>query len=191
MSYAEDVRRALAAGPRGKEEIIDALGVRHRKATAAAYRDVMRMMAKSGILAKDAEGRYYVAREPTGRPDLSAEAEALLRERGPITVREAVEALGPCSYSAAARALRKAAVPAGYDGKRIVFALPGETRTRGTRLAGADVEGYLREHGPCTVKEAMEALGLSYEGARTALVRSAVRLEGKRPYRYALKEGEP
>ncbi len=191
MSRAEEVRAVLAHGPRTMDEIIDALGVRSRKATAAAYKQTVYVQARQGILARDADGRYYLAREPMGRPDLIGDVASLLRERGPVTVREAVEALGPCSYAAAARAVRKAAVPAGYDGPRIVYALPGETRRRGTRLPGADVEGFLREHGPSTVAEAMEGLGLSYEGARVALERAAVRLEGKRPYRYALREEEP
>lgn len=185
---AEDVRAVLAKGPMTMAEIIDALGVRSRKATAAAYKQSVYVQARQGILARDADRRYYLAREPWERSDLTGGAAALLRERGPVTVKEAVEALGPCSYSAMARALRKAAEPAGYDGRRIVYALPGETRRRGTRLAGTDVERWLREHGPSTVKEAMEALGLSYEGARVALERDAVRLDGKKPYRYALKE---
>lgn len=188
---AEEVRAVLAKGPRTMDEIIDALGVRSRKATAAVYKQTVYVSARQGILAKDADGRYYVARQVMPRRDLSAEAEALLRERGPLTVREAVAALGPCSYAAMARALRRIAVPVGYDGRSIVYALPGEARRRGTRLAGTDVEGYLREHGPCTVAEAMEGLGISYEGARVALERAAVRLDGKRPYRYALREDEP
>ena len=189
---AEDVRAVLAKGPRTMDEIIDALGVRSRKATAAAYKQAVYVSARNGILARDADGRYYMAREPLERPDLAGGAAALLRERGPITVKEAVEALGPCSYSAAARAVRKAAVPVGYDGRRIVYALPGETRRRGTRPAGADVEGYLREHGPATIREVMDGLGVSsHEGARKALEKAAVRLDGKKPYRYALKEEEP
>lgn len=185
---AEEIRAVLAHGPRTMGEIIDALGVRSRKATAAAYKQAVYVSARQGILARDADGRYYVAREPQGRPDLAGDVSALLRERGPVTVKEAVEALGPCSYSAAARALRRAAVPVGHDGRSIVYALPGEARRRGMERVGADVEGYLREHGPSTVREAMEALGLSYEGARVALERDAVRLDGKRPYRYALRE---
>ncbi len=191
MSRAEEVRAVLASGPRTMDEIVDALGIRPRKATTAAYKQAVYIQAREGILAKDGDGRYSIAREPWERPGLSGGVAALLRERGPITVKEAVEALGPCSYAAAARAIRKVAEPVGYDGPRIVYALPGETRRRGTRLPGADVEGFLREHGPSTVAEAMEGLGLSYEGARVALERAAVRLEGKRPYRYALREEEP
>ena len=191
MSRADEVRAVLASGPRTADEIVDALGVRSRKATAAACKQSIYVQARKGILAKDADGRYSIAREPWERPGLSGGVAALLRERGPMTVKEAVEALGPCSYAAAARALRKAAEPVGYDGLRIVYALPGETRARGTRLAGTDVERFLREHGPSTVREAMEGLGLSYEGARVALERDAVRLEGKKPYRYALREEEP
>lgn len=191
----EDIRRALRDGPRTADEVVDALGLRRRRASAAACRQSIFLQARQGILAKGADGRYYIQREVRSAASkgltMDDEIAGYLREHGPSAVMEVSAGLGGRDPNVLRRHLARVAEEVGYEGRKTLYALPGETRRRGTRLPGADIEGFLREHGPSTCKEVADGLGICQQNAQVMLAKRAVRLDGTKPYRYVAKEEEP